>query len=147
METGILHLHSALRYLVMLLLFTSIASAYVGLIRKRTYPAPMRRLHALTRIFLNIQGLTGIFLYVAKGYPGQFSNISNLPEQARFFLVRHLIVMLLGIAICSIGYARAKHAKEDAEKLRQIAIFYTAGFIVILTSIPFPFIQSWAKWF
>lgn len=146
METGILHFHSGVRYIVLLLLVISVVSAYIGMSGGKEYTKGILRLHLVTRILLIVEGLIGIGLYFLRGYQMQFANMGNLPDQVNFFLLRHPIAMLLAIILCSVGYARAMKAENSGEKFKRIAIFYTIGLLLILSSIPFPFIQSWAKW-
>ncbi len=147
MEAGILHLHSALRYIILLMLISSIIVALTGINEKKIYTRGIKRLHFFTRVLLMAQGTIGIALYFMKGYPSQFANITNLQDQSRFFLLKHLIAMLIGIIVCSIGYAGSLKLETDREKFKRIAIFYTIGLLIILSAIPFPFIQSWASWF
>ena len=145
METGILQFHSGLRYIVLLMLLWSLAVAYRGLLTNKVYSASSRQLHSYTQILLMIQGLIGIVLYLLKGYPGQFAHISNLPDQARFFLLKHLISMLVGILVCGIGYRNSIKAETDKGKFKAIAIFYTISLLIILSAIPWSFIYSFAK--
>jgi hypothetical protein len=92
-----------------------------------------------------LQGITGIVLYFMKGYPNQFGNIGNLSEMSRFYLLRHSIAILISITLCNIGYVRAMKAKTDITKFKTIAVFYTVALFIILFSIPWKFVYSWAK--
>jgi uncharacterized membrane protein YesL len=74
METGILHLHSALRYIVMLMLIISIVVAFRGSIKNSVYTNNIKKLHNFTRILLMVQGGIGVILYLIKGYPSQFAH-------------------------------------------------------------------------
>lgn len=66
----------------------------------------------------------------------------------RFWLVEHLIGMLIGITLITVGRISAKKATEDSAKFKKIAIFFTIGIIVILASIPWPFRAEIARgWF
>lgn len=145
METGILHLHSALRYIVLLMLLISIIFALTGINGKKVYTKSIKQLHHYTRLVLMLQGLIGTALYFLKGYPSQFAHISNLADQSRFFLLKHLVSMLVGIIVCGIGYAGSLKLESDKDKFKRIAIFYSIGLLIILSAIPFSFLYSWAK--
>jgi hypothetical protein len=69
-----------------------------------------------------IQGLIGIVLYITSGFP------------AIYF---HLIFMLAGIIVCSIGYGLAARATTDRVKYQRIAVFFTTGLIIIISAIPY----------
>lgn len=146
MENTLLHAHSGLMYLVLIMLLLSLAMAYVGVSGNKIYTPGIKRLHLSTRLILTLEGIIGLALYFIKGYPQQIGNMANVSPHGKFFLLWHIIVMLIGIIICNIGYNKAMKAGNDKEKFKLIATFYSIGLLIILTAIPFPFIQSLAKW-
>ena len=48
-------------------------------------------------------------------------------------------MMLLAVILVSIGSAKAKRKTADKEKFKTMAIWYTAGLLVIVSSIPWQF--------
>jgi cytochrome bd-type quinol oxidase subunit 1 len=67
----------------------------------------------------------------------------------RFWAIEHMVGMLLGAILITIGWSKAKKAIENAAKFKKIAVFYTIGFIIILATIPWPFREMFEgrSWF
>jgi hypothetical protein len=59
----------------------------------------------------------------------------------RFFAVEHLVGMLLAVAIAQIGYSTSKRATTNRAKFLRSAIAYSLAAILILLSIPWPFMK------
>ena len=53
----------------------------------------------------------------------------------RYWNVEHITMMILAIALITIGYAKSKRAKEDKAKHRAIYIFYTLAIVFVLLAI------------
>jgi hypothetical protein len=64
---GLLDLHSAIRYLILILLVGSLFTAYRGLLRDVPYTRFIGKWNITTRILINIQALTGLTLYFLLG--------------------------------------------------------------------------------
>ncbi|ETN93767.1 hypothetical protein P278_31770 [Zhouia amylolytica AD3] len=60
---------------------------------------------------------------------------------SRLILVEHPLTNVIAVALITIGWS--KHKKQDASKgkFAKIALFYTIGFILLLSRIPY------ANWF
>lgn len=144
---GLLDLHSAIRYLIVIFLIGSLFTAFRGLKNQQTYSLGIRRLHLSTRVLVNLQMLIGLALYVLKGYYKLLGHLTELPEMTGFFTAVHIIGMIIGIGLINTGYQRAVKAETDHDKYKRIAIFYTIGFLIIFMMIPWPFFHSWATWF
>ncbi|MCB0559720.1 MAG: cytochrome B, partial [Phaeodactylibacter sp.] len=65
----------------------------------------------------------------------------------RFYSVEHLTIMILAIALITIGYSQAKKKVEAAQKFRATFIYYLIGLLLILAGIPWPFRFPGAGWF
>lgn len=146
-EAGLLHLHSALRYLLIVLLGWSLYTATAGLINQRKYTIGVRRVHLSTRILLNVQLIIGLILYFVMGYFHLLDKIGSISDQARFFSVVHITGMIIGISLINLGYHFAAKARTDKSKFQNITVFYGIGFVIIFMMIPWPFFHSWATWF
>jgi hypothetical protein len=53
--------------------------------------------------------------------------------------MEHSLMIIIAITIITIGSILAKRQKTDKEKFRTMAVWYTAGLLVILSSVPWPF--------
>lgn len=140
MYNFLVFIHSYLRWAILILAIWALYSAYMGLIRKRDWTEADRRPGSLFTLVMSIQLLVGLLVYF---YPGglvlvALSNIENAMgvSNLRFFVVEHLVVMIIAIAFAHIGTARAKRAASAVAKYRQSAIWYTLSMIALLAGIP-----------
>ena len=53
----------------------------------------------------------------------------------RYFTVEHWVMMLIAIALITIGHSRAKKTELSEGKHKTIAIFYSIAFLVIVVAI------------
>jgi membrane protein DedA with SNARE-associated domain len=67
--------------------------------------------------------------------------------QARFFAVEHISMMIIAIALITVGYSRAKRQEDDKRKSKTILIFYGIGLVLIFAMIPWPFLKEFGTWF
>ena len=139
---GILHAHSGLRYVVLLLLLFAIAKAFQKKGSNAEYTPSDKKLNLFAMISVHIQALLGLILYFGKGWHTRFSDMSN--EMVRFFAVEHIFGMLLALVVITIGRKKAEKATENAQKFKNIATFYTVGLVIIFMSIPWPFLKDFA---
>jgi len=56
-------------------------------------------------------------------------------------------MMIIAIALITIGFSLSKRAQESITKFKRVAVFYLLGLIIILSSIPWPFRIPGAGWF
>lgn len=140
MYNGLLHAHSGLRWVVLVLLIAAIVHAFMkkdfGLNNQN------RKLAMFAMISVHIQLLIGLVLYFISPKV-QFSSEVMGQALGRFYTVEHLIGMLLAIAIITIGHSKGK----KTESFKPIAIYYLIGLFLILVSIPWPFRELGAGWF
>ncbi len=146
MYSPLVHAHSGLRWVVLLLLIAAILMAFGGLSGNKSFTNGVRKTALFALIFTHIQLILGLILYfispkVQHG-PNTFSD-----DVLRFYSVEHFTTMLLGIIIITIGYSRSKRAATDAEKYKKLFWFYLIGLIIVLAGIPWPFRGVGAGWF
>ena len=145
--TGLLDLHSMIRYASLVLLIISIIIAAHGLTKDRRYSQAIRKWHLWTIIFLNIQLLSGLALYILKGYYSAWANLSNTGGMFAFFGIDHFLGMLIAVSLVNMGYHTAVRKPSDHDIYRRITLFYSIGLVIIFMLIPWPFFHSWATWF
>ncbi|QHV95894.1 cytochrome B [Spirosoma endbachense] len=136
MYTGLVHMHSGLRWIALILL---IAAVFIALSRwqgRNGYTDGNRKLYLFTLISIHLQLVIGLILYFISPKVN-FGMISD--KLYRFYTVEHLTGMLVAIVLITIGYSRSKRASDPTTKQRLIAIFYGLGLLLILAMIPWPF--------
>lgn len=150
MYTGLLHLHSALRYVVLALLIITIAKAFIGWFGKKDYTTGENKLSLFTFISAHTQLLIGLILYgispVVKAGMADMAASMKDPIM-RFWTVEHALSMVVAIIIITLGRIMSKKGTTDAAKHRRIAIYYLLALILIFSAIPWPFSAVARPWF
>ena len=149
MITGLLHLHSSFRYLVLLLIVLAIADAFISLSNGKAYNKTSKMLALGALIFTHIQLLVGLLLYFLG--PKGFNTIMNVEgfmkdATARFYAVEHISMMIIAVVLITVGYSSSKKPEEANRKYKAIAVLYSIALIIILVMIPWPFLKDFGTW-
>lgn len=138
----LLPLHSAVRWLVLIILIAAIVRSYYAYKKAIPYRKADKRLRELTTAILNIQLLIGLWLYsispMVRYFLQNFQKGVKLRE-IRFFGMEHSLMMLIAVILVSIGSAKARKQRTDAHKFRTQWLWYGIALLVILSSIPWSF--------
>ncbi len=145
MYNGLLHAHSGLRWIVLLLIIYAIVNAFLSQ-NKGAYTKKDKMINLLAMIFLHIQVLLGLSLYFispkvtfAEGWMSE--------SLTRFYGIEHIFGMLLAAVIITMGRSKAeKKLKGTRGKHRKILTSYLLGLFIILVTIPWPFRGFGAGW-
>ena len=144
MLNGLIHAHSGLRWVVLALL---IAATFMAVLKWRSnapYTDGGRKLNLFTMISMHVQLLIGLALFFMSGRV-DFSQMKD--AMFRFFSVEHSLMMLIAIALVTIGHSKSKKATEEPKKHKTIFIFYGIALLLVLVVIPWPF-RGWGNgWF
>jgi hypothetical protein len=144
METGFVHLHNILRWVVLILLILSIVKAYTGWQSKKAFSYGDRRIWLFTLISAHINFLIGLYLWLW----GRFGMLkADLPPGTsvmkdkflRFFWVEHPTFMILSIVMITLGNSMGKKAVPDEIKYKRAFWFFFIALLMILVAVPWPF--------
>jgi hypothetical protein len=127
-------LHSGFRYIVFILILLAIIQSLLGWLGKRPYTEVNRKINLFTLISAHTQLLIGIVLYFLSPFV-QFNGNTMKDATTRYFTVEHWVMMLIAIALITIGHSKAKKKETSESKHKTVAIFYTIAFFVILVAI------------
>ena len=141
MDTGLLHLHNILRWIILLLLLVTIYQAF-------TKNKGIKK----SSLWLMIAAHTTIILGFYQWYSGAWGLkvIQNLgfgevmkDSASRFWAVEHFAGMLIAIILITIARGKAK-----ALNYKSAFWFYLIALILILVCIPWPFREGIGRpWF
>lgn len=144
MYTGLLHLHSFLRWVILILELVVIYKSYTGMRSGRPFTAGDKKTGLFLMISAHTTLLVGLYLYITG--PWGIASIQNLgfgavmkDKVARFYAVEHIFGMLVAIVLITIGRGVAKKNIPDAAKHKRTFWFFLVALIIILASIPWPF--------
>ena len=121
----LVHAHSGLRWLVLVFLILAIVNAARKQSRQTAYGASDKRVSLLALIFTHVQLILGLILYFISPKV-VFSAETMGNTMLRFYTVEHITIMLLAIALITIGYSRAKPHSTDAQTFKNlgVGVFY-----------------------
>lgn len=136
--------HSILRWLVLLSVSSAGVIALVGYIRKQPIIVWERSLTILAMVLCHVQLVVGLALYAVKykSYTlltprGFQSSLSS--SVIRYWKYEHIAMMIIVIALVTIGRMVSKKAKTEPGKQLRIAIFYLIALLLMLMMMPWPF--------
>lgn len=144
METGLLHLHNLLRWVILILLVFSIYKAYVGQRTKKVFDPADKKVWLFAMITAHITLLLGLYQWLLGRY-GLFTfpvpeGTSRMKDPfLRFFQVEHPISMLVAILLITLGYGMAKKPVPDAVKYKKAFRYFLIALVLILAVVPWPF--------
>ncbi|MFK8045272.1 MAG: hypothetical protein AB8B72_07245 [Crocinitomicaceae bacterium] len=144
MYNGLLHAHSGLRWIALFFIIAAIVVSFTS--KNKPYAASEKKMALFALISVHVQLLIGFVLYFISPkitFPEGFMKNATL----RFLHMEHLVGMILGIALITIGYSIAKRKTEAADKRKAIKRFFIIGFLIILVMIPWPFRGMGNGWF
>jgi hypothetical protein len=134
MYTGILHAHSTLRYIVLILLVVVIVQALFGLINKRPYTSLDNRVGLFLFASTHLQLLLGIILYFVSPFV-QFSGAAMKDPSTRYWLVEHNTAMLIAIVLITLARSTSKRMTDAQAKHKRMFIFNAIALAIILVTI------------
>lgn len=133
MYPGLVHAHSGLRWIALILLLAAVVTAIGRWQGRSSYTDGNRKLYLFTLISVHTQLILGLILL----FISPKVNFSMISEKLyRFYSVEHTVGMLIAIVLITIGYSRSKRSSTDTTKHRLVSIFYGLGLLLILASIP-----------
>jgi uncharacterized membrane protein len=132
MITGLTHMHSLLRWVILILLIYTIIRSFQGKAGKEA-----RYLTIVTHIMLLIglaqwfMGNWGLKLIQANG----MGEVMKSSAQ-RFFVIEHTLTMIIATVLITMGGVFLRNGKSSAKWL------YVVALLLILSRIPWPFMDA-----
>lgn len=130
--------HSGLRWVVLGLLVIAIINAVQKKSKNATYVKKDKMINLFAMIFLHIQLLLGLILYFTSVRVNSSEGWMKVAS-SRFFVMEHLLGMLIAIIIVTIGRRKAEKQMLDTKKHSTVFKWYLVGLLFIIASIPWPF--------
>jgi hypothetical protein len=146
MNNALIPIHSLLRWVVLILLLTAIIKSLSGLMSKRAYAPSDNKISLFLMISAHTQLLVGLIMYFVSPWV-QFNGDALKAPEIRFFTMEHSVMMIIAIALITIGRISSKKATTDASKFRRSFIYFLIALLVIFAAIPWPFMHVSRPWF
>lgn len=135
--------HSGWAYLLLLILAIATINALIGFFGKKEFGNKDFSLSLVALIVTHIQLLLGLAVWALSPYSSMlFSDTSVVMKNSelRLLALEHPLMMLIAVALLTIGYSKHKKKVVSHGKFKMLAIFYTLAFIVVLSRLP------WSQW-
>lgn len=136
----LLNLHNILRWGVLLGGLYAITKSVLGIMHKREFTTAENRSHVIFVMFCHSQLAIGLLLYfispVVDMALSQGMGAAMKDATLRFVAVEHIATMVIAIVLIQVGRTLSKKAVDAAAKHRKALVFYSIGFILILSRIP-----------
>ena len=136
----VLSVHNVLRWIVLILLLVALVRAFWGWLGKKEWTPTDRKVGMFYSVSLDIQLLLGLILYFVLSEKTKVAfqnfNAAMASSELRFFVIEHVLMMVLSVIFAHVGVAAAKRADESIIKHRRTAIWFTLSLIVLLLGIP-----------
>ena len=137
-------IHSGWAYIVVLMLIIAVVSAVTGLVSKREFKERDLRIPLFTLIVAHIQLILGLIAYFVSA---QFSFVRQngmgeamKESEIRYFVMEHPLMMVLAIALITMGFSKLKKKQTDPERFKTVTIYYGIALLFVFSRIP------WAQW-
>ena len=141
MNTGLLHLHNALRWVILISLLLSIYQLYFKKDALKTSKILLISSHStlLLGLYQYFFGAVGIKMIQAAGM-----GVAMKDSTTRFWAVEHISSMLIAIVLITIGHISYKKT-QNASKT---TVFYVIALLLIVLAMPWPFREGIGRpWF
>ncbi len=147
MQTGLVHLHNLLRWVILILLLISVIKSYSGWKSGKSFNAGDKKIWLFTMIAAHTTLLLGLYQWLA----GRIGIITTeLPEGTsmmkdkvyRFFWLEHPLTMIIAIALITMGYGMAKKPVSDTVKYQKAFRYFLIALILIILVTPWPFREA-----
>jgi len=138
MYTGLLHTHSSVRYLVLLLLIAVIVKSLLGFTGKKPFVKADNMLSLFLLIFTHIQFLVGLALYFTSySLQGsvQFGPDTMSNDTIRYWTVEHIFGMLIAVVLITVARSTSKRMTDDTAKHKRLFILNTIALVIIVVVI------------
>ncbi len=136
------HSHKGFFYLFFGLLIVLLLKSIYAFLFHKNYTRFDEILKTITVSIGHLQLLVGIILYftspITKYFFQHFSEAVHQKEFLFFGLI-HIVFMLTGIILLTIGSVKIKQQLTNRDKLKTLLIWFGISFIIIFLAIPWPF--------
>lgn len=152
LSKALIAMHSGWRYVILILLVLAIVYAKQTASGKKAFEGATKKMGMFTMIAADIQLLVGLVLYFYFLASQTNFKMGKLTDQLavgqfRSIAIDHAVGMLIALILIHVGYAKAKKALNDTDAGKKQFTYMLIALIVILISIPWPFMHPERGWF
>lgn len=135
--------HSLLRYAVIIMVAVAGFAALRGYLARTPILNWERSAAIIAMVLCHIQLAIGIVLYASR-YSTFEQRFGARTDLLRFWKMEHIAMMIVAIALITMGRSLSKRTNVERTKQLRVAVFYLIGLVLILAMIPWPFMAKFA---
>lgn len=140
MYPTVLGLHNLVRWLVLLAGVWAVIVTWRGWLAGGTWTSNESRATKLFVGMLDLQFTLGLLLYFVFSplTRAAFSDFGAAMRDApvRYFVVEHVVIMVLAVAVAHVGAAKVKKASTDAERFQRAAVWLGIALAAVAGFVP-----------
>lgn len=126
--------HSFIRFAILALMLAVIAKSAMGTMQRSPFQKVDNTLSLLLLIITHVHFLIGLGLYFTSPNVQFVAGMMKDPT-LRYWAVEHITIMLIAVALITIGRVRARKASDDTAKHRNLLIFNSIALLLIVVGI------------
>ncbi len=134
MYTGLLHTHSLLRYLLLILLLAVIVKSFLGFSNKQTFGKVDNILGLTLFSVTHTQLLVGLILYFVSPLV-HFDSGAMKDPVVRYWTSEHVFIQLVAIVMITMARITSKKMTDDTSKHKRMLIFNSFALLLIMVAI------------
>jgi uncharacterized membrane protein len=134
MYPALLHSHSFVRYIVLVLLLIVIVQALAGLTGNKPFGKSNDKLSLFLLIFTHIQMLVGLILYFVSSRV-YFGDETMKNDDFRYWTVEHIFGMLIAVVLITVARISSKKLTTDSAKHKRLLILNGIALLIIIATI------------
>lgn len=134
MYIGLLHTHSMLRYLVLIMLLVVIVNSFIGMTSKKPFGKTDNLLGLTLFSATHTQLLIGLLLFFVSPFVS-FSGEAMKNQSLRYWTTEHSLMMLIAIVLITMARITAKKMTDDGAKHKRMFVFNALALLIILVAI------------
>ena len=138
-------IHSYWAYIVLLILIFAVVNAVIGLRTKKEFQEKDLRISLFALIASHIQLIIGFIAFYTSDFYATMRSVGMgevmKNSELRKPLIEHPTMIIIAVALITIGFSKHKKKTTDSDKFKTITIFYGIALLIILGMIP------WDLWF
>lgn len=150
MRTGFLHLHNFNRWIILIIAMYAIVRYFMGWRQKDDFSKSDDKLSLFLVIFSDVQLVLGLYLwFTGSAFQSMMASMADTMKDSvsRFFAVEHTLGMIIALALVHVGRIQIKKNADDTVKFRKGFIYFGIALLIMLLTIPWPFMPVARPWF
>src|SRR3712207_6148676 len=134
MYTGLLHIHSSLRFIILILLVIVVIVALLGWLNKQSFIQRDYKLATWLMISVHIQFVLGLILYFVSPWVRFIGGAMQDPN-IRYWTAEHSTGMINAVGLITAARSSARKAPTDAAKYQRLFICNAIALVISIVTI------------